>query len=200
MVTRRKAPTRPARFHVQLRPPLRADAAAFIAAALASRRLHAPWVTPPTTPEAFAAFVRRYGGRPRVTDHAGFLVLDAKDGGIVGVFNFSQIVRGVLQSAYLGYYGFAAYTRQGLMTEGFVLALDRAFGELGLHRVEVNVRPENSRSIALVERVGFEREGYSRRYLKLAGRWRDHLRFAMLGEDWPARRERLLAASAKGGR
>ncbi len=200
MVTRSKAPSRPARFRVHLRLPRRADAATFIAAALASRRLHGAWVTPPTTAREFAAFVRRYGGRRRVADHVSYLVLNADDDGLVGTFNFSQIVRGALQSAFLGYYGFAAYTRHGLMTEGFVLALDRAFGELGLHRVEVNVRPENVRSIALVERIGFDREGYSRRYLKLAGRWRDHVRFAMLGEDWPARRRRLLAAIAKGAR
>jgi ribosomal-protein-alanine N-acetyltransferase len=103
-------------------------------------------------------------------------------------------VRGAFESAYLGYYAFAPHAGRGYITEALALALDRAFGELGLHRVEVNVQPGNRRSLALVERLGFAREGYSKRYVRVAGRWRDHVRFAMLREDWPARRRRLIAA------
>ena len=71
-----------------------------------------------------------------------------------------------------------------------------AAGELGdgLHRVEANVQPVNAPSLALVARLGLVREGYSRRYVKVGGRWRDHVRFAMLAEDWPAARRRVLAA------
>jgi len=177
-----------------LRPPQRGDEEAFLAAVRASRRLHGAWVQPPLDAATFATYVRRYGGRGPGVDHAGFLAVRADDGELAGVFNFSQIVRGVLRSAYLGYYAFAAQAGRGLMTEGFVHALDVAFGPLDLHRVEVNVRPENERSMALATRVGLEREGYSRRYLKLAGRWRDHVRFAMLAEDWRVRRPRVLAA------
>ena len=64
------------------------------------------------------------------------------------------------------------------------LALDIAFVRLKLHRVEVNIQPTNTRSLGLAERVGFTREGFSRRYVKIAGRWRDHVRLAMLAEDW----------------
>ena len=64
------------------------------------------------------------------------------------------------------------------------LALDFAFGTLKLHRVEVNIQPVNARSLALVERTGFAREGFSRRYVKIGGRWRDHVRCALLAEDW----------------
>jgi ribosomal-protein-alanine N-acetyltransferase len=58
------------------------------------------------------------------------------------------------------------------------------FGDLGLHRVEANIQPGNTRSIGLVQRLGFEKEGFSRRYLKVGGEWRDHERWALLAEDF----------------
>jgi ribosomal-protein-alanine N-acetyltransferase len=74
------------------------------------------------------------------------------------------------------------------MAEGLELVLRVAFRRLKLHRVEANVQPSNTRSLALVRRAGFVREGYSRRYVRIAGRWRDHVRMALLVEDWRARR------------
>ena len=76
------------------------------------------------------------------------------------------------------------------MAEGLALALQFAFRTLGLHRVEVNVQPRNARSHRLVLGAGFVSEGYSRRYLRIAGRWRDHVRYAILAEDWRAHRKR----------
>jgi ribosomal-protein-alanine N-acetyltransferase len=70
------------------------------------------------------------------------------------------------------------------MLEGVGLVLSRAFGPLRLHRVEANVQPGNERSKALVRRLGFTKEGYSERYLKIGGRWRDHERWAILAENW----------------
>lgn len=193
-------PTRPPasrKARVTLRTPRLADAPAFLAAVRGSRRLHTPWVKAPGTRAAFAAYVRRSTESGARRTHAAFLVCRTDDGSIVGVFNFSEIVRGLFNSAYVGYYALAPNAGQGLMAEGFALALDAAFGRLGLHRVEANVQPTNERSLALVERVGFTREGYSRRYVKIAGRWRDHVRFAMLAEDWRAlRRGRRMRRSA----
>jgi ribosomal-protein-alanine N-acetyltransferase len=70
------------------------------------------------------------------------------------------------------------------MSAGLALVLRQAFRQLGLHRVEANIQPDNARSIALVRRLGFRREGFSPRYLKLGGRWRDHERWALLREEW----------------
>jgi ribosomal-protein-alanine N-acetyltransferase len=70
------------------------------------------------------------------------------------------------------------------MTEGVRAVLGRVFGDLGLHRVEANIQPANLRSIALVRRLGFEKEGFSRRYLKVDGDWRDHERWALRAESW----------------
>ena len=100
------------------------------------------------------------------------------------MINFGQIVRGRLQSAYLGYYAFTPHAGRGYMTEGLTLALRRAFGPLRLHRVEANIQPGNEPSRALARRLGLRREGVSPRYLKIGGRWRDHERWALLADDW----------------
>lgn len=179
-------------FRVYLRAPQAADAPAFVAAVKASRRLHGAWVHPPSSPELYAAFVRRYGRfakrDPLAATHVGLLACRCADDAIVGVFNIGDIVRGLFQSAYLGYYGFAPYAGAGYMSEGLELALAVAFRMLRLHRLEANVQPTNERSLALVERAGFVREGFSRRYVRIGGRWRDHVRLALLVEDWRAQR------------
>lgn len=169
---------------VEVRRPAPADAGAFVAAARASRRLHGSWVHAPDTPAQFRDYLRRYGASGADATHAGLVAVRRADGALVGVFNFSNIVRGPFRSAFLGYYAFAPLAGRGYMTEAFARTLDYAFRTLRLHRVEANVQPSNRRSIALVARVGFTREGYSRRYIKIAGRWRDHVRFAMIAEDW----------------
>lgn len=177
---------------VYVRPPRLTDGQAFLAATRVSRALHRPWTRPPDSHERYAAYVARFRDADNPA-HAGFLVFRREDHALVGVFNLSEIVRGAFCSAYLGYYGFAPFSGQGLMTEGMALVLDVAFRKLRLHRVEVNIQPTNRRSLALAERIGCTREGYSRRYVKIGGRWRDHERFAMLAEDWQRLRRKHRA-------
>ncbi|NBQ88900.1 MAG: GNAT family N-acetyltransferase [Betaproteobacteria bacterium] len=161
---------------VVLRAPQASDEAEFLAAVRRSRRLHRPWTSPPDTPEKYAAWLERM----QPPNARSLLAIDSTGGAIVGVFNISQIVRGPLQSAYLGYYAFAGHEAQGRMTRALQSVLRVAFGEMKLHRLEANIQPGNTRSIALVQRCGFEREGFSPRYLKIGGRWRDHERWAIL--------------------
>ena len=116
--------------------------------------------------------------------NASFLVCRNADDAIVGTLNLSQIFRKLFQNAYLGYQLFAGHTGNGYMTEAVGLALRYAFMELKLHRIEASVQPVNKRSIAVLKRNGFAKEGYSKRYLKINGRWRDHERWAILKEDW----------------
>ncbi len=165
---------------VVLSAPSASDAAQFIGAVRASRSLHRPWLDLPDTPGRYAAYLDRADRE----DQANYLIRHRACGGLVGVVNVSNIVRGGLQSGYLGYGAFASHAGRGLMTEGLRAVLDTVFGELRLHRVEANIQPGNARSIALVRRLGFEKEGYSRRYLLIAGDWRDHERWALLAEDW----------------
>ena len=171
---------------VTLRAPSTRDREAFLRAVRASRELHRPWSFPPSTEAAYAELLRR--SRSPASDTS--LVCRRDDGAIVGVFNLSQIVRGPFRNAYLGYYAFEPFARQGYMREGLRLVVRRAFGELGLHRLQANVQPANAASIALVAGAGFRREGFSPRYLKVGGRWRDHESWALLADEPAASRRR----------
>jgi [ribosomal protein S5]-alanine N-acetyltransferase len=169
---------------VVLRPIGAGDCAEFVELMRASRALHRPWSHPPADADAFDALVARTRG-----DDYDVQLVTLRDGGaIVGYFALSQIFRGAFQNAYLGYDAGARLAGQGYMSEGLALMLRHAFRVQRLHRLEANVQPGNHRSRALVERAGFRLEGFSPRYLKIAGRWRDHERWALTVEDWRARR------------
>ena len=171
---------------VYLRPPTLRDCAEFLARNRASARLYRGLASPMTSRRMFTEYVARCG-RP---DYEGLLVCRHDDDAIAGCANVSQIVRGGFQSAYLGYQVFAPYESQGYMTAALPLVLRHVFRSLRLHRVEANIQPGNARSVALVKRAGFRLEGYSLRYLKIAGRWRDHERWAITVEDWRTSRQR----------
>jgi ribosomal-protein-alanine N-acetyltransferase len=161
---------------IYLRPPTLEDQRELLALARASRALHRPWVRAPESPKELAAYLRRYA-QP---SHRSYLICRRDTGQIAGVVNLSEIVRGIFCSAYLGYWAFAGSERQGLMREGLQAVVRRAFGSLKLHRLEANIQPGNAASIALARACGFQKEGYSPRYLKIGGRWRDHERWAIV--------------------
>jgi [ribosomal protein S5]-alanine N-acetyltransferase len=176
----RPALARLAYMEVDVSPPSAADSAEFIAAVRASRSLHHPWLDLPDTYAHFAGYLSRAAR----DDQAGYLIRHRACGGLVGMANINAIVRGGFQSGYLGYGAFASHAGRGLMTAGLRAVLSMAFSELGLHRVEANIQPGNARSLAMAHRLGFEKEGFSRRYLHIGGDWRDHERWALLAEDW----------------
>jgi [ribosomal protein S5]-alanine N-acetyltransferase len=184
--------TRNRKSPVIIRPLALADCDAFLAAVARSRVLHRPWVSPPANRAAF----RRYGERHASETHRGFLVIDLTSGELAGVINL-HIVRGPLQSAFVGYYAFAGFERRGFMREGMKQVLAHAFAKLKLHRIEANIQPDNRASRKLVRSLGFVREGFSRRYLKIRGRWQDHERWALLAEDWRPGKTRGEAVRTK---
>jgi [ribosomal protein S5]-alanine N-acetyltransferase len=156
-----------------------ADQQDLLALVRASRRLHRGWVSPPRDPRGFRALLRR----SKLPSFASLLVRRREDDALVGVFNLSQIFLGPFRSAYLGFYAGAPLAGRGYMTEGLRLVVTHAFGPaLKLHRIEANIQPGNRRSIELVRRCGFALEGFSPRYLKVSGRWRDHERWARLAD------------------
>jgi ribosomal-protein-alanine N-acetyltransferase len=164
---------------VRLDAPALEDRREFVELVEASVRLHRPWTYPP----ADASSYRRLLERNRADNFFALLARRTEDDAIVGLFEFSEVVRGSFQNAYLGYWVGEPYAGQGYMREGMQLALRFAFSDLRLHRVEANIQPANKRSLALAKRSGFRREGFSPRYLKIGGRWRDHERWAILSHD-----------------
>jgi [ribosomal protein S5]-alanine N-acetyltransferase len=178
---------------VLLRAPSPADVPALAELARRSRRLHRPWVYPPTTPRAVARWLEATG-----PTRVRLLVCRRADGAVVGVVNVSEIVRAALQSAYLGYYAFRPYAGAGYLTEGLGLVLRHAFRRLKLHRLEANIQPANAASRRLARRLGFRKEGFSPRYLKVGGRWRDHERWAIVRESWSPGRPAAPPRARKG--
>jgi [ribosomal protein S5]-alanine N-acetyltransferase len=164
---------------IGIRRPTAADCEELLALVNSSQELHRPWLDAPSTREQFDKYLQSRRG----AGDDGFFVCDSGSGAIVGVVNLNCIVRGFFHSAYLGYYVGAAFAGQGYMTEGLKLVACFAFTEMGLHRLEANIQPGNVASIALVRKCGFRKEGFSPKYLQVMGEWRDHERWALLGDE-----------------
>jgi [ribosomal protein S5]-alanine N-acetyltransferase len=165
---------------VFIRKPTQADSQELLSLHHRSKEFHFPWVTPALN----ESDCQDYIDRCQQEYFEGLLICHVANDRIIGVANFSQIFYRSFQNAYLGYYADVDFAGQGLMSEGIRLAIDRAFGVLKLHRIEANIQPENRASLDLVKRLGFTKEGFSRRYLKIDGEWRDHERYALTVEDW----------------
>lgn len=151
------------------------DGARFVELARGSAGFHRPWVVLPASATEFADYLARFDGVGAVG-----MVVCLRDGGdLAGIVNINGIVRGPYQRGVLGYAAFRPYAGRGYLTEGVGLAVRYAFEQLGLHRVEADIQPENSASIRLVRRLGFRKEGVSPAFIKIDGVWRDHERWAL---------------------
>lgn len=164
---------------INLQPVRRTDATELIAGNLASRNHHHPWMRNFTD---LAGFEDWFGNLQGSASQA-LVARDTESGKIAGVFTFSQIFMKAFCSAYLSYYSMVHLAGRGLMTEGLEQTVAYGFREIGLHRIEANIQPDNLRSLALVERAGFHKEGFSPRYLFINGDWRDHERWAIINDQ-----------------
>ena len=162
-----------------VRPAGEADATALWQFRMENRQHLAPWE--PLREERYytqghcAQTIADWRESIRLDRGYPFLVLDPGEREVIGTFNLANVVRGVFQASHLGYAVAQRWQGQGLMREALESGLDWAFGPLGLHRVMANYMPRNERSGKLLERLGFEREGYAKRYLCIAGVWEDHV-------------------------
>ncbi|WP_281645717.1 ribosomal protein S5-alanine N-acetyltransferase [Parendozoicomonas sp. Alg238-R29] len=109
-----------------------------------------------------------------------FVVFNKERTKVVGTCNFNNITRGVFQACHLGYAIAGRYQGQGYMYEAAKAGIEFMFNDMGMHRVMANYMPANERSGVLLERLGFEKEGYARDYLKIAGEWEDHVLTALI--------------------
>ncbi len=171
---------------VELRSPETSDYETWADLRLRSREFLTAWepVWPSNdlTRAAFRGRIKRYWRD--IEDDAAypFFIYSSGERQLLGALTFSNVRRGVAQTASLGYWIGAPYVRRGLMTSAVGLAMGFAFDHLQLHRIEAACLPNNTASIALLTRCGFEREGLARHYLKIAGLWQDHLLFARLAD------------------
>jgi [ribosomal protein S5]-alanine N-acetyltransferase len=141
------------------------------------------WPADDLTKVAFRRRIRRYQRDVRSGTGYPFLVFSTDGETLLGGLTLSHIQRGVTQSGVLGYWMGAPYAGKGLMTAAVRALVEYAFDTLNLNRVEAACLPHNAASIRLLEKVGFTREGYARKYLCIDGRWQDHVLFGLVRDD-----------------
>ncbi|WP_299397113.1 GNAT family N-acetyltransferase [Pelagibius sp.] len=172
---------------VYLCPPRMADWRTWALLREESREFLVPWE--PTWPhdaltrQAFRRRLKAYNQEWRQGTGFSFLVYRLGDSGLMGGVTLSNVRRGVAQAASMGYWIGERFARQGYMTEAVLAVVEFAFEELGLHRIEAACLPHNDPSRSLLLKVGFRQEGYARQYLRINGKWQDHLLFELLRDD-----------------
>jgi ribosomal-protein-alanine N-acetyltransferase len=175
---------------IMLRTPSIADFEEWAVLRARSRNFLTPWEpkwpADDLTRGAFRRRLRRYQSEIR-DDHAyPFFIFQADEGTLLGGVTVSNIARGMTQSATIGYWMGEEHAGRGHMEEALKALVPFAFRTLNLHRLEAACLPNNARSIRLLEKLGFQREGLARGLVCINGQWRDHIVFALLnGDPWP---------------
>ncbi len=174
--------------NVVLRPLQRRDSASWHALRSGNSEWLREWeatlpAPDPAVPGSYRRMIRAQGRDARA-GRAFALGIEA-DRALVGQITLGGVAWGSLRSAYIGYWISQAWAGRGIMPTAVALLTDHAFDALRLHRIEINIRPENEASRRVVAKLGFGYEGLRRRYLHINGDWRDHLSFVMLAEERP---------------
>ncbi len=174
--------------NVTLRPLRRSDARAWLALRGDSAAWLEPWDATSPLPLAgprptFGQFVRSLGTQARAGTALPFAIEYA--GELAGQLTVSSITYGSLRSGAVGYWVGRRVAGRGITPTAVAMAVDHCFFVLGLHRIEVNIRPENAPSLRVVEKLQLRDEGLRERYLHIAGEWSDHRTFAVTVEEVP---------------
>ena len=173
---------------VTLRPLRQRDARRWRAVRSANATWLGPWEAthpdPASIAPTFGQMVRRFNREAR-SGHMLPFAVDLDDE-LVGQLTVSGITWGSLRSAHAGYWVDRRVAGRGIVPTALALATDHCFFALGLHRMEINIRPENAASLRVAEKLGFRHEGLRRRYLHIDGEWRDHETFALTVEEVPS--------------
>jgi len=187
-----------------LRPIRVRDARALERELLANRAWLRPWeATSPVAPVSWDTRGSIRGLLASARAGSGLPFVIETDGELAGQLNVSGMTYGSLASATIGYWVGERFAGRGLTPTAVALATDHVFFTLGLHRMEICIRPENAPSLRVVEKLGFRYEGLRRRYIHINGDWRDHFCFALTVEEvpegvlqrWRAGRAPMTAAS-----
>lgn len=186
---------------IRLRPIVQRDRGAWRRVRQANRAWLAPWdATPPSRsqeqPRSFGAMVRTLRREARAGRQLPFVV--EYDDRLVGQLTVSNIVRGSAQYASLGYWIDQQYAGRGIIPRAVAMVIDHCFGPVGLHRIEIAIRPENASSLRVVEKLGIREIGFAPRYLHIDGEWRDHRLFAVTREEVPLGMLRRLTRTSTG--
>lgn len=172
---------------VMLRPPLLDDYEAWSSIRQRSRAFLEPWEPlwsdEDLTKRAFRQRVKRAADESDADEAYAFMIFRMQDQSLIGGVTLGLVRRGVAQACTMGYWLGEPYGGQGYMTRAVKAVAQHAFEDLHLRRIEAACVPANARSRSLLERVGFQREGYARQYLCINGRWEDHLLYALLASD-----------------
>ena len=152
------------------------DEAEFLANSAESKYLHKSLVIVPTTKKQFKNYVEEMNSDA----NKAFAVVNLHSSEIVGVVELRDIFMFDFKNSYITYYAFHKHLRKGFMKLGVLQAIAIAFKKLKLHRLEANIQPENKASIALAKSCGFKKEGFSPKFIKKGGKWKDHERWALL--------------------
>lgn len=172
---------------IRLRPPLSQDHAEWAALREESRAFLEPW-EPRWAPDelsrrAFRERLKRYHDEYDQGTGISFFLFEQAGGRLVGGLSLTNIRRGVAQSAHVGYWLGERFAGRGLMLEALRLVIPFAFDTLRLHRLEAACIPKNTRSMRLLEKAGFQREGLLRSYLRINGVWQDHYLYALIAGE-----------------
>jgi [ribosomal protein S5]-alanine N-acetyltransferase len=171
---------------VKLRVAKMRDAKTLEKLILGNRSWLRPWeATNPEAPNSFDVKSQLRGLLRALDDQSGMPFVIEVQGQVQGQLNVANVMYGSVSSAVLGYWVAPEVAGKGVMPTAVALVTDYLMDQVGLHRVEINIRPENTASLRVIQKLGFRYEGLKQRYIHINGDWRDHYVFALTKEELP---------------